>query len=51
MSSDFSYKHEARHNSTLVVTQIHAEKTDNTVLEILTDVISTTKACMSFSLS
>ncbi|KAH9987160.1 transcription factor IIIC subunit delta N-term-domain-containing protein [Russula compacta] len=45
MSSDFSYKHEARHNSTLVVTQIHAEETDNTVLEILADVISAAKAC------
>lgn len=50
MLSDFSYKHEARHCSTLVVTKIHAEDGDNSVLEILADVISTIKACMLFVL-
>jgi general transcription factor 3C polypeptide 4 len=50
MPSDFSYKHEATHNSTLVVTRIHAEDNDNAILEMLTDIISTTKACMSFVL-
>jgi len=49
--SDFSYKHEARHISTLVVTQIHAEDGDGVVLEILTDIISTAEACMLFTLS
>ncbi|KAH9962694.1 putative zinc-finger of transcription factor IIIC complex-domain-containing protein [Russula dissimulans] len=44
MSSDFSYKHEARHNSTLIVAKIHAEDSDEAVLEMLTDVITTTKA-------
>jgi hypothetical protein len=50
MPSDFSYKHEARHNSTLVVARIHAEDSDHAVLEMFTDVISTAKACMSFVL-
>jgi hypothetical protein len=50
MLSDFSYKHEARHCSTLVVTKIHAEDSDNAILEILADVISTAKACMLFVL-
>jgi len=45
MSSDFSYKHEARQNSTLVVTKIHGEDSDEAILEMLTDVITTTKAC------
>jgi len=44
MPSDFSYKHEATHNSTLVVAGIHAEDDDNAILEMLTDIISTTKA-------
>lgn len=51
MPSDFSYKHEATHNSTLVVTRIHAEDNDNAILEMLTDVVTTTKACMSFVLA
>jgi hypothetical protein len=50
ISSDFSYKHEARHNSTLVVTKIHGEDSDNAILEMFTDVISTAKACTSFVL-
>jgi len=50
MPSDFSYKHEATHNSTLVVTRIYAEDNDNAIMEMLTDVISTTKECMSFVL-
>ena len=50
MLSDFSYKHEARHCNTLVITKIHAEDSDNAVLDILADVISTAKACMSFVL-
>jgi hypothetical protein len=49
MSSDFSYKHDARQCSTLVVTKIHAEDSDDAVLKMLTDVISTAKACKSFS--
>lgn len=44
MPSDFSYKHEATHNSTLVVTRVHAEDNDNAILDMLTDVVSTTKA-------
>jgi hypothetical protein len=48
MLSDFSYKHEAKHCSTLVVTKIHAEDSDGAVLEMLADVISTAKACRSF---
>lgn len=47
MLSDFSYKHEARHCNTLVVAKIHAEDSDNAVLDILADVISTAKSCMS----
>jgi hypothetical protein len=50
MSSDFSYKPEASHNSTLVVAKIYAVDSDNAALEMLTDVISTAKACMSFVL-
>ena len=49
MLSDFSYKHDARQCSTLVVTKIHAEDSDDAVLKMLTDVVSTAKACMSFS--
>jgi hypothetical protein len=49
MLSDFSYKHDARQCSTLVVTKIHAEDSDDTVLKMLADVVSTAKACMSFS--
>lgn len=49
MSSDFSYKHDARQYSTLVVTKIHAEDSDDAVLKMLTDVVSTAKACKSFS--
>ncbi|KAI0251386.1 putative zinc-finger of transcription factor IIIC complex-domain-containing protein [Lactifluus subvellereus] len=37
MSSDFSYKHEARHNSTLVVTRMYAEDSDDAVLKMLDD--------------
>ena len=48
MLSDFSYKHDARQCSTLVVTKIHAEDSDDAVLKMLTDVVSTAKACMSF---
>jgi len=44
MLSDFSYKHEARHCNTLVITKIHAEDSDNAVLDIFADVISTAKA-------
>jgi hypothetical protein len=51
MLSDFSYKHEARHCSTLIVTKIHAEDSNDTVLEMLAEVISTAKACMSFVLA
>jgi hypothetical protein len=50
MLSDFSYKHEARHCSTLVVAKIYAEDSDKAILEMLTNVISTAKACMSFVL-
>jgi hypothetical protein len=50
MSSDFSYKHDARQNSTLVVAEMHAEDSDDTILKMLTDVISTAKAGMSFAL-
>jgi hypothetical protein len=46
--SDFSYKHDARHNSTLVVAKIHAEDSDDIILKMLFDVISMTKAGMSF---
>jgi hypothetical protein len=49
MLSDFSYKHDARQCSTLVVAKIHAEDGDYAVLKMLTDVVSTAKACMSFS--
>src|ERR1700679_3871921 len=49
MLSDFSYKHDARQCSTLVVAKIHAEDSDDAVLKMLTDVVSTAKACMSFS--
>lgn len=49
MLSDFSYKHDARQSSTLVVTNIHAEDSDGAVLKMLTEVVSTAKACMSFS--
>ena len=49
MLSDFSYKHDAKQCSTLVVTKIHAEDSDDAVLKMLTDVISTAKSCMSFS--
>ncbi|KAI9510017.1 putative zinc-finger of transcription factor IIIC complex-domain-containing protein [Russula earlei] len=45
LSSDFSYKHEARHSKTLVLTKIHAEDSDKVVLEMLADVIATAKAC------
>jgi hypothetical protein len=48
MLSDFSYKHDARQCSTLVVTKIYAEDGDNAVLKILADVVSTAKACMPF---
>ncbi|KAN0115650.1 Transcription factor IIIC subunit delta N-term domain containing protein [Russula decolorans] len=44
MLSDFSYKHDARQCSTLVVTKIHAEDSDDAVLKMLTDVVSTAKA-------
>lgn len=49
MSSDFSYKHEARHSSTLVVTRMHTEDSDNVILRILTEAISMAKACTSFT--
>ena len=49
MLSDFSYKHDARQCSTLVVTKIHAEDSDDAALKMLTDVVSTAKACKSFS--
>lgn len=48
MSSDFSYKHEARHSSNLVVTKMHTEDSDNAILRMLTEAISTAKACTSF---
>jgi hypothetical protein len=48
MLSDFSYKHDARQCNTLVVTKIHAEDSDDAVLKMLTNVVSTAKACMSF---
>lgn len=44
MSSDFSYKHEARHSSTLVVTKMHPEGGDNVILKMLTEAVSTAKA-------
>ncbi|KAH9066910.1 hypothetical protein EDB87DRAFT_1672110 [Lactarius vividus] len=44
VSSDFSYKHEARHSSTLVVTKIHTEDGDKAILKLLTEAVSTTKA-------
>jgi hypothetical protein len=47
-SSDFSYKHDARHNSTLVVAKIHTEDSDDVILKMLFDVISMTKAGMLF---
>jgi hypothetical protein len=47
MSSDFSYKHEARHNSTLVVTKMLAEDSDDAVWKMFIDTISTAKAGMS----
>ncbi|KAH9074878.1 transcription factor IIIC subunit delta N-term-domain-containing protein [Lactarius deliciosus] len=37
VSSDFSYKHEARHSSTLVVTKIHTEDGDEAVLKLFTE--------------
>ncbi len=49
MASDFSYKHEARHSSTLVVTKMHIEDGDNAILKILTEAVSTAKACTSFA--
>jgi hypothetical protein len=50
MSSDFSYKHDARHNSTLVVSKMHTEDSDDVILKILIDVTSTAKAGLSFAL-
>ncbi|KAI9451937.1 putative zinc-finger of transcription factor IIIC complex-domain-containing protein [Lactarius psammicola] len=44
MSSDFSYKHEARHSSILVVTKMHTEDGDNAILRMLTEAVSTAKA-------
>jgi len=48
VSSDFSYKHEARHSSTLVVTKMHTEDGDEAILKMLPEVVSTAKACASF---
>ncbi|KAH9172208.1 transcription factor IIIC subunit delta N-term-domain-containing protein [Lactarius sanguifluus] len=49
VSSDFSYKHEARHSSTLVVTKIHTEDGDDAILRLFTEAVSTTKAGTSFA--
>jgi hypothetical protein len=49
MSSDFSYKHEARHSSTLVVTKMYTEDDDNTIMKMLTEAVSTAKAGTSFA--
>ncbi|KAI9440782.1 putative zinc-finger of transcription factor IIIC complex-domain-containing protein, partial [Lactarius indigo] len=37
VSSDFSYKHEARHSTTLVVTRMYTEDGDNAILKMLTE--------------
>lgn len=49
MSSDFSYKHEARHSSTLVITKMNTEDIDNAILKMLMEAVSTAKACTSFA--
>lgn len=45
--SDFSYKHDAKHNSTLVVAQLweHEAKPDHLFLENLTTLLNSVKAC------
>lgn len=44
LPSDFSYKHEARHSSTLVVTKMHTEDSDNAILRMLTKTVLAAKA-------
>lgn len=45
--SDFSYKHDAKHNSTLVVAQLWEQeaKPDDTFLDNLTTLLNSVKAC------
>lgn len=45
--SDFSYKHEAKHNSCLVVAQLwdDVKDSDDLVLENLAHLLDTVKAC------
>ncbi|KAI0272725.1 transcription factor IIIC subunit delta N-term-domain-containing protein [Gloeopeniophorella convolvens] len=42
--SDFSYKHEAKHNSTLVVARLGDDESDDDVLKMVTKIISEAKA-------
>lgn len=43
--SDFSYKHDAKHSSTLVVAQLW-ERDDSSILQDLDVLLTTVKACM-----
>lgn len=47
--SDFSYKHEAKHNSTLVVAELWEDEgnSDDLLLENLTSLLKYAKACRS----